>query len=106
MQHLLFVDLFNDGHSDKCGVIPYSSCDLIAALFCISLITNEVEQLFICLFVIHMSSLEKFLFRFSAQYLGYSFFYIELMSCLYISEINSLSSTYETAICLEQNRRI
>ena len=28
LQHLLFVDLFDDGHSDKCEMIPHFSFDL------------------------------------------------------------------------------
>ena len=28
LQHLLFVDFFDDGHSDRCEVIPHCSFDL------------------------------------------------------------------------------
>ena len=28
LQHLLFVDLLNDGHSDRCEVVPHCSFDL------------------------------------------------------------------------------
>ena len=44
LQHLLFVDFFGDGHSDRCEVIPHCSFDLLfsnnsviiwlACLFC------------------------------------------------------------------------
>ena len=46
LQHLLFVDFFNNGHSDP--VRGY----LIVVLICISLIKSTFEHLFMCLLAI------------------------------------------------------
>ena len=40
LQHLLFVEFFDDGHSDWCEVI------LIVVLICISLVISDVEHVF------------------------------------------------------------
>ena len=67
--------LFDGNLSNRC-----EQDDLSVVLICISLITSDVEHLFICMFTNCVSSLKKCLFRSSVRFLIRFFLILSFMS--------------------------
>ena len=88
LQHLLFVDFFDDGHSDPCEVIFHCSFDLHFS-------NNEQCWASFHVFIRHLyvffGEMSGSFAYFLIGLFCFVFFILNCKSCLYILEINPLS---------------
>ena len=75
--------LSDDSHSDRCEVVSHCGFNLHFSkknFFCISLMINDVEHLFMCLLAICTSSLEKMSIRVFSVFKSSLFLFVLILS--------------------------